>query len=199
MVSIWQCYPEDRRRSFRQRLERRTICCCKHHPFIHRCRQGCRKGHPRPQRQADRYGFPCPNVGRQSSFYSQTTCTNVYVDDSVNVSVVDLTARIEKGASYDEIKKVMKAAAEGPMKGILAYTGALCLYFSSLHEHLLNLRLKSQRTSLSPATSSETLLLPPSMPRLVSPSTTTSSSSYPGTTTSSDTAGEHHPYFPSHV
>jgi len=45
------------------------------------------------------------------------------MDDSVNVSVVDLTARIEKGASYDEIKKAMKAAADGPMKGILAYTG----------------------------------------------------------------------------
>ncbi|TNN51909.1 Glyceraldehyde-3-phosphate dehydrogenase [Liparis tanakae] len=33
-----------------------------------------------------------------------------------NVSVVDLTA------SYEDIKKVVKAAAEGPMKGILAYT-----------------------------------------------------------------------------
>jgi len=41
---------------------------------------------------------------------------------TVNVSVVDLTARIEKGASYDDIKKAMKAAADGPMKGILAYT-----------------------------------------------------------------------------
>jgi glyceraldehyde 3-phosphate dehydrogenase len=39
-----------------------------------------------------------------------------------NVSVVDLTCRIEKGASYDEIKAVMKAAAEGELKGILAYT-----------------------------------------------------------------------------
>jgi len=40
-----------------------------------------------------------------------------------NVSVVDLTCRLEKGASYDEIKKVVKAAAEsGPLKGILAYT-----------------------------------------------------------------------------
>ena len=34
-----------------------------------------------------------------------------------NVSVVDLTCRIEKGASYEEIKKVMKTAAEGPLKG----------------------------------------------------------------------------------
>ncbi|KAJ4416683.1 Glyceraldehyde-3-phosphate dehydrogenase [Gnomoniopsis sp. IMI 355080] len=39
-----------------------------------------------------------------------------------NVSVVDLTVRIEKGASYEEIKKVVKEAAEGEYKGILAYT-----------------------------------------------------------------------------
>jgi len=39
-----------------------------------------------------------------------------------NVSVVDLTCRIEKPASYDEIKETMKAAAEGPLKGILGYT-----------------------------------------------------------------------------
>ena len=41
---------------------------------------------------------------------------------TLNVSVVDLTCRLQKGASYDEIKKAMKAAAEGPLKGILAYT-----------------------------------------------------------------------------
>jgi glyceraldehyde 3-phosphate dehydrogenase len=34
-----------------------------------------------------------------------------------NVSVVDLTVRIEKGASYDEIKETIKAAAEGDLKG----------------------------------------------------------------------------------
>jgi glyceraldehyde-3-phosphate dehydrogenase type I len=39
-----------------------------------------------------------------------------------DVSVVDLTARLEKPASYDAIKAAVKAAAEGPMKGILAYT-----------------------------------------------------------------------------
>nr|AAT76626.1 glyceraldehyde 3-phosphate dehydrogenase [Galiella rufa] len=39
-----------------------------------------------------------------------------------NVSVVDLTVRLEKGASYEEIKKVVKAAAEGDYKGVLEYT-----------------------------------------------------------------------------
>lgn len=39
-----------------------------------------------------------------------------------DVSVVDLTCRLEKGASYDQIKAAVKAAADGPMKGILGYT-----------------------------------------------------------------------------
>jgi glyceraldehyde 3-phosphate dehydrogenase len=39
-----------------------------------------------------------------------------------NVSVVDLTVNLEKPASYDEICTAMKAAAEGELKGILAYT-----------------------------------------------------------------------------
>ncbi|KAF5533150.1 glyceraldehyde-3-phosphate dehydrogenase [Fusarium napiforme] len=41
---------------------------------------------------------------------------------TANVSVVDLTVRLEKGASYDQIKKVIKEASEGDLKGVLAYT-----------------------------------------------------------------------------
>jgi glyceraldehyde 3-phosphate dehydrogenase len=41
---------------------------------------------------------------------------------TANVSVVDLTCRLGKPASYDAIKQKVKEAAEGPMKGILGYT-----------------------------------------------------------------------------
>ena len=39
-----------------------------------------------------------------------------------NVSVVDLTVRLEKSASYDDIKAAVKKASENEMKGILGYT-----------------------------------------------------------------------------
>ncbi len=39
-----------------------------------------------------------------------------------DVSVVDLTCRLEKAAPYAEICKAMKAASEGELKGILGYT-----------------------------------------------------------------------------
>lgn len=41
---------------------------------------------------------------------------------TADVSVVDLTVRLEKETSYDEICKAMKAASEGELKGILGYT-----------------------------------------------------------------------------
>ncbi len=41
---------------------------------------------------------------------------------TADVSVVDLTARLEKPTSYDEIAAAMKAASEGELKGILGYT-----------------------------------------------------------------------------
>lgn len=39
-----------------------------------------------------------------------------------NVSVVDLTARLEKPASMDAIKEAVKKAAGGKLQGILGYT-----------------------------------------------------------------------------
>ncbi|MEB3157468.1 MAG: type I glyceraldehyde-3-phosphate dehydrogenase [Cyanobacteriota bacterium] len=39
-----------------------------------------------------------------------------------NVSVVDLTVNLERSATYQDVKDAMKQAAEGELKGILAYT-----------------------------------------------------------------------------
>ncbi|CAL0327642.1 unnamed protein product [Lupinus luteus] len=41
---------------------------------------------------------------------------------TVDVSVVDLTVRLEKSATYDEIKQAIKEESEGKLKGILGYT-----------------------------------------------------------------------------
>lgn len=41
---------------------------------------------------------------------------------TADVSVVDLTCRLEKPATYEQIVEAIKAAADGPMKGILDYT-----------------------------------------------------------------------------
>ncbi|WP_416443989.1 type I glyceraldehyde-3-phosphate dehydrogenase [Leeuwenhoekiella sp. A16] len=41
---------------------------------------------------------------------------------TADVSVVDLTVRLEKETSYEDIKKTFKAASEGEMKGVLGYT-----------------------------------------------------------------------------
>ncbi len=41
---------------------------------------------------------------------------------TVDVSVVDLTVRLAKETTYDEIKAAIKEASEGPLKGVLGYT-----------------------------------------------------------------------------
>ncbi len=41
---------------------------------------------------------------------------------TINVSVVDLTARLEKSTTYEEIVKVIKKASNGEMKDILGWT-----------------------------------------------------------------------------
>ncbi|MEY8020070.1 type I glyceraldehyde-3-phosphate dehydrogenase [Muriicola sp. E247] len=44
---------------------------------------------------------------------------------TADVSVVDLTVKLQKDTSYEEIKKAFKTASEGELKGILGYTEEL--------------------------------------------------------------------------
>jgi len=53
---------------------------------------------------------------------------------TVDVSVVDLTVRIEKSATYEEVCRAVKAAAEGPLNGILGYTEEELVSTDFLHD-----------------------------------------------------------------
>ncbi|OBS68028.1 hypothetical protein A6R68_03432 [Neotoma lepida] len=75
-------------------------CYPEHHPCIHWCCQGCVKVIPELSGKLTGLAFCVPTR---------------------NVSTVALTCRLEKAAKYDDIKKVVKQALEGPLKGILGY------------------------------------------------------------------------------
>lgn len=53
-----------------------------------------------------------------------------------DVSVVDLTVRLKKGATMAEICAVVKAAAEGPMKGVLGFSTDDCVSQDYVHDPL---------------------------------------------------------------
>merc|ERR1712083_351328 len=95
------CYAASRRWAICQGLAWRQGCVLQHHPVQHRCGQGCGQGAAVPQRQADWHVLP------RTDF---------------DVSVVDLTVTLESGASYKDICAKLQEAANGPLKGVLAYT-----------------------------------------------------------------------------
>lgn len=41
---------------------------------------------------------------------------------TIDVSVVDLTVKLNKGVSYKDLCAAIKAASEGELKGVLGYT-----------------------------------------------------------------------------
>ncbi len=53
---------------------------------------------------------------------------------TADVSVVDLTCRLEKGATYDEIKAAVKEASETSLKGILGYTEDAVVSSDFIHD-----------------------------------------------------------------
>jgi glyceraldehyde 3-phosphate dehydrogenase len=53
---------------------------------------------------------------------------------TTDVSVVDLTARLSKPTTYEEIKNAMKEASEGELKGILGYTEDAVVSSDFIHD-----------------------------------------------------------------
>ncbi len=53
---------------------------------------------------------------------------------TLDVSVVDLTVRLEKPATYEEIKAVIKKASENEMKGVLGYTEDAVVSSDFIHD-----------------------------------------------------------------
>ena len=53
---------------------------------------------------------------------------------TMNVSVVDLTCRLEKATTYDDIKAAVKKASETELKGILAYTEDAVVSTDFIHD-----------------------------------------------------------------
>jgi glyceraldehyde 3-phosphate dehydrogenase len=53
---------------------------------------------------------------------------------TLDVSVVDLTCRLSKPATYDEIKAAVKAAADGELKGVMGYTEDDVVSSDFIHE-----------------------------------------------------------------
>ena len=53
---------------------------------------------------------------------------------TINVSVVDLTVRLEKAATYEEIKAAVKKASENELNGILGYTEDAVVSTDFIHD-----------------------------------------------------------------
>jgi len=54
---------------------------------------------------------------------------------TLDSSVIDLTVRLERGATYAQICEAVKAASEGEMKGILGYTEEELVSSDFIHDN----------------------------------------------------------------
>jgi glyceraldehyde 3-phosphate dehydrogenase len=68
---------------------------------------------------------------------------------TINVSVVDLTFSAKKATSVDEVNQLLKAAAEGPMKGVLGYNTAPLVSIDFNHDSHSSV-FDSTQTRVSP-------------------------------------------------
>jgi glyceraldehyde 3-phosphate dehydrogenase len=69
---------------------------------------------------------------------------------TVDVSVVDLTVKLKKSASYDEIKAMIKKASENELKGIMGYTEDEVVSSDFIHDNRSSIFDANAGISLSP-------------------------------------------------
>ena len=82
---------------------------------LRRARAGAQNIVPNSTGAAKAIGLVIPELNGKLTGMSMRVPT-------LDVSVVDLTAKLAKPASYEEICKAMKEASEGELKGVLGYT-----------------------------------------------------------------------------
>ena len=96
------------------------------HKDLRRARAGALNMIPTTTGAAKAIGLVMPQLKGKLDGYSMRVPTP-------DVSVVDLVAILKKSATSDEVNAALKAAAEGPMKGILAYTADPVVSSDMLH------------------------------------------------------------------
>ena len=85
-----------------------------YHKDLRRARSATMSQIPTSTGAAKAVGLVLPELNGKLDGFSMRIPT-------INVSAVDLTFVPERATSVDEINKVLKAASEGPLKGVLAY------------------------------------------------------------------------------
>ena len=84
------------------------------HKDLRRARSGTMSQIPTSTGAAKAVGLVLPDLNGKLDGFSMRVPT-------INVSCVDLTFVAERETSIDEVNSIMKAAADGPLKGVLAY------------------------------------------------------------------------------
>jgi len=85
-----------------------------YHSDLRRARSATMSQIPTSTGAAKAVGLVLPELNGKLDGFSMRVPT-------INVSAVDLTFVAERETTIDEINKILKAAAEGPLKGVLAY------------------------------------------------------------------------------
>lgn len=85
-----------------------------YHSDLRRARSATMSQIPTSTGAAKAVGLVLPELNGKLDGFSMRVPT-------INVSVVDLSFVAERDTTVDEINEVMKAASEGPLKGVLAY------------------------------------------------------------------------------